>query len=271
VPQGPPLLFGVLRIVGAEAAADTARELRAYLEQALHRPVLTVLHDTPFQLGDALAASELDAAWLSPAGYIRAAARGPVRPLLRLQRDGFTTYRSVIFVRAGSGLQTVDDLAGRSMVWTVASSASGSLFPRAYLKRIGRDPDLLFGRQQDVADYRELCAAVLEGRADAGASMAKERPLAGPLQPDGCREAGFDPGLFAVIARTEPIPNDLVALRPGLTADAEAALRAALLAMPQTPRGREVLQNVFDADAFAEVADADFDPVREVKAYLEHL
>jgi ABC-type phosphate/phosphonate transport system substrate-binding protein len=65
-----------------------------------------------------------------------------------------------------------------------------------------------------------------------------------------------------VLATSDPIPNDVIAARPGSPAGLVANLRTALLTMSKTAPGRQALDAVFHADGFAPADDADYTPLR---------
>jgi ABC-type phosphate/phosphonate transport system substrate-binding protein len=95
---------------------------------------------------------------------------------------------------------------------------------------------------------------VLEGEADAGATFANDG-RGGALA--GCEETiGAETRNLRVLATSEPIPNDLVAARPGLPPDVLATVRSALLAL-RGPRAA-----AFHADGFAPAEDADYAALR---------
>jgi ABC-type phosphate/phosphonate transport system substrate-binding protein len=151
----PTLLsVGAARTIGMQAVAFAAQGLRQSLTQAFGGPVATVLYPDSGALADALAAGKVDAAWLPPLAYVRAAEQGKVRVVLGLTRAGTANYRSAIFVKAGSPLAKLDDLKGKSIIWVAAPSASGRLFPRAHLLAQGKDPDKFFGAQSEGRDHR---------------------------------------------------------------------------------------------------------------------
>jgi len=259
------LCIGAARSLGQQAASFSARGLAGYLGEQMGGTIATSLYPDSEALAEALASGRLDAAWLPPMGYVRAAERARVKAVARLTRHGATTYRSVIFVRADSPVRTVDDLKGRSVVWGGPTSASGRLFPRAHLRKLGKDPDQLFEKQATARDHREICQMVLDGTVDAGASISDETAKGASPIVDGCREAGFDPAKFLVVDRSDPIPNDVIAVRQGFPPKLEERLRNALMAMTATTAGRQNLQDVFRADGFSAVADKDFAAVREAR------
>lgn len=268
-PPRPLLTFGMTRPIGATAAIFSAKQLNSYLSKQLGGEVTTQLYDDAAALGDALSTGSIDAAWLTPTAYVRASERASIKAVARLSRGGFTSYRSVIFTKATSKAVTLDDLRGKSMVWVAPGSASGRAYPRAHLKKLGKDPDTFFGKQIDALDHHDVCVSVSNGASEAGATLSDERPAGEKPIVDGCREAGLDATQFRIIERTSPIPNDVIAVRAELPELIEGRVREALLQMGGTDDGKVQLKEIFRADGFSGVTDADFAPVREVQMFLE--
>lgn len=268
-PEPKPLLtFGLARPVGPDLAPVHQEGLGAYLSEALSGRVVTRLYPSPTALAHAVARGDVDAAWMTPLAYVRAAEKTKLVPLAKVSRDGFTTYRSVIFAKADAELKTLDDLRGKRFAWAGRGSASGRLFPEAHLRRRNIQPDVWFGAQVHAASHREVCLLVLSGAVEAGATLSNEPgPDEAPVV-DGCREAGFDPSAFVALERTDAIPNDVVAVRSELEAHLTNELRAALLGMTPEAEVAEHVRALFNADGFVEVSDNDFATVREVESLL---
>jgi phosphonate transport system substrate-binding protein len=113
---------------------------------------------------------ELDAAGLGAASYAGVYLRDPdaVEPLVAVQElDGSVGYHSVLFVRADSPYQTLDDLRGRSVMFTDRESTSGFLVPYHELSRSGY-PLRHFGAFGFSGSHPAAVQAVLDGQFDAG-------------------------------------------------------------------------------------------------------
>jgi phosphonate transport system substrate-binding protein len=261
-PAKPLVTLGMSAPTGQELAQFSADELNTYLSSKLGGPVATKLYDEA-GLVDAISSGAIEAAWLTPPAYVRAAAKGGIQPIARFSRHGGTSYRSVIFVKEGTHAKALKDLKNRKFAWIGNTSASGGLYPRLILKKDGREPEKFFKHVLQLADHSEVCKAVLDGKADAGATFADDQTGDTPLAVDGCREAGFDPAKFKVIAQSDPIPNDVIAVRSDLPAEVESHLQAALLEMAASDKGKVQLRDIFHADGFGKSADADFEPVRD--------
>ena len=69
-----------------------------------------------------------------------------------------------------------------------------------------------------------------------------------------------------VLATSDPIPNDVIAVRPDTSPATIELVRKALLGLGSTPEGRKRLEDLFHADAFVTADDTDFAPLRESRA-----
>lgn len=252
------LLAAALRLalsspLGAQQAQNDAAELSRLLTQLLREEVSAqvVKHD---ELPALLAEGKVDLAWLSAGQYVDASARAKVEPAARLLRGGMPFYRSALFARRG-GVKRIEELRGKRLAFVSEQSSAGYLSARQILVAAGfKDSDLRGAKF--LGDHAAVCKAVLEGAADAGATFANDG-RGGKLA--GCAETvGERARELRVLATSDPIPNDLVALRPGAPAELVASLRSALLSLSQSSDGRKKLEQIFHADAFVLAEDADY-------------
>lgn len=145
--------------------------LKSRAEQALKVPVKLFASRDYGGVTEGLLAGSLDAAGLGAAGYAGIFLEDPdaVEPIAALEEeDGTLGYRSVLLVRADSPYQRLEDLRGRTLMFTERLSASGFLIPYYELSQQGYDPGRFFGRLGFSGGHPQAVAAVLEGHADAG-------------------------------------------------------------------------------------------------------
>jgi phosphonate transport system substrate-binding protein len=265
---GGPLSFGFMHATGEKTAEESAERLTRDLTQALGSPVTAKVFGSPRELAEALAAGKIDAAWMSPGSYVVAAKIAEVEPILKLSRNGFGRYRSIFFTKAGAGFDSLQAAKGKSLALVAGASMSGHLFPLAFLKRKGIDPAQHFSRIIEGKDHEDVCRLVLSGQADVGVTLGDYR-APDELTPDGCIMAGMDESAFAVIDAVGPIPNDVVAVRPGLPGGQKDKLRDTLAEMHRTEAGRTEMKTIFHADGFVPANDTDFAAVRELQQFMD--
>ncbi|HVP68806.1 MAG TPA: phosphate/phosphite/phosphonate ABC transporter substrate-binding protein [Anaeromyxobacteraceae bacterium] len=258
-----PIRFGMSQPNGPKRAAEGKAVLEPYLSEALKRPVTVIVFESYDDLSQALAAGKVDLAWVEPAAFVAAQERNrDVQAIAKALRHGKLFYRAAIIVRADSPAQALPDLKGKAVAWVSKTSASGYLFPRALLVADGIDPAAFFKSQTFEGDHPRVCAAVRAGQADAGATFADERPKGESPVADGCAES---PPVkdFRVLAVSAPIPNDVVASRPGFDERLSPLVLQVFARMSQSEAGRRVLRDVFRVDGWGVAVEGDFVPVAE--------
>jgi phosphonate transport system substrate-binding protein len=263
-----PVKFGLTRPTGERAAKFSAGKLSAYLAAAFGPGSTANVFDDATLLADALVTQSVDVAWLTPGAYVRARAKDPeIHALVKLSRDGFTSYRSVFFAKAGSKVVSLPTAEGTTLALAGEDSMSGRVYPLAYLKKQGIVPEKYFSKVLSGKDHREVCQLVFSGQADVGATLSDDHGQE-PAAADGCRAGGFDPAQFMVIGSTGSVPNDVIAVRAGLDPEAEVQLKRLFMRMSNTDGGRAELKGIFHATGFAEASDADFTAARELEGIL---
>jgi phosphonate transport system substrate-binding protein len=241
-----------LAVVPSATPGDSRAALAALcteLEKLLDRRI-TCLH--PATYGELTAALERDRvqyAWMSPAQMVMAGEHIQLRPLLSAVRNEKTDYCSALFVDDASPARFTEQLRGKRIAWVDRTSASGYLFVRLQLAARGIEPDSFFSEELFESSHTGVVKAVLEGRADAGATYA-ERPAAG--QP--ITRAGFvavaPEHKVRVLEWTATIPNDVIAGHGLLSKDEHRLFGNAILTLGEREDGRKLLYNAFHAERF---------------------
>lgn len=118
----------------AEALAGV-EPLRAYLEEYLGIRTVLITGTSYNSVIEAMAAGRADAMEVGPFSYVLAAdvAQAEAIAVANYTTDTTDTtlpgYFSVFFTKKGSGIRTIEDLAGRSFGFTDPASTSGYLIP----------------------------------------------------------------------------------------------------------------------------------------------
>lgn len=122
-----------------------------------------------------LLSGELQAAGLGAGEYVATFLQDPnaIEPIAALQEhDGTIGYRSVLVVRSDSPYQSLNDLRGKSVLFTERLSASGFLVPFYELTRQGYRPDRFFGSFDFSGSHPQAVASLLAGEADAAVTWS---------------------------------------------------------------------------------------------------
>jgi len=169
----PVIRMGLL---GGENDADRLSRVEGYkklLEATFGVPVKLLVAADYAGVIQAFAAKQLDLAYMSPAAYASAwiESNGDVVPLtVTKERDGGTSYVSMMYTRADSGITSLADMKGRTLAWADPNSASGYLIPRAEFRAQGIDPEpgKYFARTGFAGGHEQAVVAVMNRQYDAG-------------------------------------------------------------------------------------------------------
>jgi phosphonate transport system substrate-binding protein len=240
----------VLQEVGAELGNSLSRHLG--------RPVKVHVASDYAGVIEALRSQLVDVAFLTAVGYVLAAREAAAQIVVKATRGGRADYAARIFVLHESPITRLADLRGRTIAFVDPASSSGYIYPMVLLIKEGlvrdRDPKTFFRDSLFAGSHDAALLGVLNGSVDAAAAFdeAPERILKDPTKA----------ARFRHIAETARIPNDGVAVRRGLSPDAQGRLTAALLAL-NTPEGIALLRRLYNIDGLVPASDRDYDPVRE--------
>jgi len=248
--SGKVLRMGIVPLESPAVMFKKFSPLVEYLSVRLKRKVdLRVAVDFAAAIED-LGKGETQFCFMTPSTYIEAHKKFNVRVLVKLLREGKPFQHSVIVAGSASGIESVEDIKGRSFAFGDPQSTSSHIAPRAMLLDAGIDvKDLLYynylGHHDDVAK------AVLHGDFDAGGIMeTTARKFA-------------DSGL-KLLKFSEDIPEFNICVSETLEAAFVEELRSVLTAADiSTKEGSEALTSINDKyTGFMEAADTDYDNVR---------
>ena len=169
----------------------------------------------------AFAAGQLELAYMSPGAYASAwlESKGNVIPILTAQEaDGTTSYVSVMYTRADSGITDLAGMKGHSLAWADPNSASGYLIPRSEFRAAGLDPATYFSRTGFAGGHEQGVVAVLGRQYDAGVTWTSGQ---------GDEAAGYTRGMLRIMVekrmldmrdlriiwRSRPIENEPLTVR----------------------------------------------------------
>lgn len=209
-------------------------------------------------LGNALQKGTADVGWFSPAAYVSAKNNMPgVLPLVTPKVNNATSYTGYIIAKKGSGIKSLDDLAGRSFGFVDKKSASGYVYPKAALIENGKNPDTFFGNTQFLGSHNKVIEAVLSGAIEAGATYSEAFEAAGAQAASN----------LDIIFMTDPIPKDAIVAGPNVAPELAKSLTDAFASFQE---GNMVCGDAMQAakiNGFVDADDAAYDVVRKAASY----
>lgn len=255
-------------VVGDFVAAHVSRQL--YGEEGRFF-VRTRVPMNYIAVVEAFGAGRADFAALNTYGYVlgHEIKKYPMEAALMVLRGENADERSYcaqIVVRTDSGIESLEDLRGRSFAFVDPSSAAGFLLPL----RLFRERGIELGNTVFAAKHDSVISMVYQGQVDAGATYYSP-----PKIVDG-REVSRDarsrvlaqyPDVMdkvRILSFTDHITNDAWVVRSDLHPDPvrnraiRDAVVAALVDFTATPEGIEIIEKLYNVRAVTPVEDAEY-------------
>ncbi len=218
-----PLEFGVgLFQPDKEKNDATYQPLADYLAKKLGRAVKLRTVDTWEGLAKSLASGETDLALMGPWGYVLANHHAGAEVVSTILYQGRPEYFAIMVTHPKSGINSIDDLKGKTFAFSDKGSTSGYLIPSHEFFKRGIDPEKFFSKVIHTK-HQAIQAQVTRGELDAGADFNRNR--------DTMIEQGFIKAADSKIFWTSAaLPNDAFAVSNALARDKifTAKLAAAL-------------------------------------------
>ena len=235
----------------------SGEEFAQVLGKLVGTPVRVTVASDYAAVIEALRNRSADLAFVHPGGYVLASREAKARIVAKNLWHGKSSFTARIYVRRDSGIETVEDLRGKTIAFVDPASSSGYMYPMVLLIKRGlvtnRDPKTFFKEVVFSGAHDASMRALLNGHVDAIASfdLAREQYLKDPAE----RER------VVFVAETEPIPEAGITARDGLDPAVVAKVRAALLQI-RGPAYAALLKRLYDIDGFEAAEDREYDPVR---------
>jgi phosphate/phosphite/phosphonate ABC transporter binding protein len=249
--------FGVTPYLDAHLLSENFEPVLEYLSKRTGYAFEIVPGKGYASLVNDLEEGRVDVASLSPLTYVQARERMPCLQLMLTQVSfGSVSYSGYLVARADSPVSSVGDLRGKRFAFTAKGSASGYLYPKAFLLERGERAEEYFSKVEFADNHIMALKLLLDGKVDAAATFSSfMRPARG---------SKLDVGNLRVLAVTGRIPHDAIVARPGLPPGVAGAIQEALAQLNTTSEeGREVLGGALEINGWVRTKNSLYDPVRE--------
>ncbi|MDT8717198.1 phosphate/phosphite/phosphonate ABC transporter substrate-binding protein [Clostridium sp. 19966] len=257
----------------AETLEAKAKPLEKLLGDKLGIPVKVSVSTNYNTIIEAMASKKVDVGFLPPSAYVLAKQKNAAELLLQAQRYGIKqptgenttelvdSYRSMIVVKKGSSIKSLQDLKGKKIAWQDVTSSAGYIWPAAEMKKAGIDPEKDV-QGTIVKGHDKGILAVLNGDVDAAAVFEDARNVVKKDYPDIFNQV--EPIYF-----TKGIPNDTISVRPDMDKTWKDKIQQAFLDVAKDPEGKKVINDVYTHAGYVKTDDSKFDIVREYQKLVE--
>lgn len=196
-----PLEFGVgLFQPDKEKNDATYKPLADYLAKKLGREVRLRTVDTWEGLAKSLASGETDMALMGPWGYVLANNQAGAEVVATILYNGKPEYFAIMVTSPKSGINSIEDLKGKTFAFGDKGSTSGFLIPFYEFQKRGLDPDKYFSKVL-YTKHQAIETQVTRGELDAGADYNRNRDAM-------IKEGLIKEADSKIIWTSAPLPND---------------------------------------------------------------
>lgn len=210
---------------------------------------------------EAMGAKKIDVAWFGPLAYVIAHDRYGAEVVLVSQeaKSHSTKYRGMILVRTDSGINSLADLKGKRFAFSSPTSTSGYLYPAQVFVKNGIKPDKTFFSEVVFAGGHDKAVIALYNKQVDGAACYEDvrEEIVKSTLPDIMEKT-------KVLAYTEWIPNDNVAIGKHVPKEVRDRLVKGLQAAIRSPEGKKALVKTVTTEDLLPIEDSAYDPVRQV-------
>ncbi len=263
-PNGGTVRFGVEPFEAAARLIPVFNKIGDALGKKIDCKVQVIITTNYSAEIEAMRNNKLELGEFGPLGYILAHQVAKAEAVAAYAGpDGKpSTYSAGIVTWPGSGITTIQEVAGKTFAYSDPASTSGHLFPAYHLKQVGIDPD-----NGIKALYAGSHTASFE-------TIRNHKVQAGELNSDEITSATltgeYKPTDFVELWRSEVIPNDPIAvwggLKPGFKARLTTALQTLDFSSVLTPDELKIVDA--DKPQLVVQADAAFNPIRDMVSVL---
>jgi len=279
VATAPPVPAGVLTIGSVSLSPtqeyEVVRPFADFVAANLHNVGIgrgrVVVVGSLSQMVEELREGRVDLLIDSPFPAVFVWQRGDVEPILRRWKRGSDVYRSVVFTRADSGVESVDQLAGKIVAFGEPFSTSGFLMPKAALASAGLR----------LVNYEDPAASIPNDRVgyifsnDAENTIfwvLKRKVVAGAVNADYFEAlAGGRIGELRILHTTEAVPRNVVCVRNSLDPKVVQAIEKVLLEMHLSDEGRAALEAFEETTKFDRFPGGSEHDLARIMTLLPHV
>ena len=205
---------------------------------------------------EAICSGEAQMAAINTFGYIRATERDCADVAVVSVRFGSTSYSGQLISQAGSGIESVEDLAGKVFCRPDPGSTSGWVIPSLSMLAAGIDPETDLAEIIDAGGHDGVVIAVYNGDCDAGSTFEDARDNVAEEFADVYEQV-------VVITTSPPIPNDNISFAPDVSEETQQAIVDALLKLNDTEEGQTLLNDLYSWSGLETAEDSFYDGFRQ--------
>ncbi|MDO9710253.1 phosphonate ABC transporter substrate-binding protein [Paracraurococcus lichenis] len=269
--QYPELVFAIIPSENASGVINRYTPFVESLTRTLGTKVTLRVANDYAAVIEGQRAGNIHLASYGPSSFARALMTGAQIEAFAIEvnLDGTKGYHSVFYVRKDSPYQTIEDLKGRNLGLVDPNSTSGNNVPRFAMNKMGINPDQFFGKVVYTGSHENAVIALGQGTVDVAANWWNDEQESNLLRM--ARKGMVKAEDFRIIFKSEQIVNSPLAYLTSLPAELRAAIRTAVLEMPE--KDRAAFDAIYEGKQkpWEPVDNAAYQPIIELNRFVDNL
>lgn len=260
---GAEIKLGLLPRLSAMEMNTMFTPLADYLSKETGEKVSLVIPKDFEAFKAAVAAGQVDMGFSNPIIYVQLKKSNPALDPLGLSSEkAGTKFRGIIIARKDSGIEKVQDLKGKKLIFVDQDSAAGHVFQLLTLSKAGLDMHKDFTKLPFAKKHDNVAMAVFNKTADAGGIREDDLEK---------MKDKVDLSQIKIIAYTDYYPNWPLFKTGKMNKAVADKVKAALMKLrPNSPEAQQVAGPA-KITGFAPVVDKDYDMLRQAAKIAELL
>lgn len=259
MPTLADLKMGVFPRRPAAATHAAFKPLAEELSKQLGEKVELVVAKDFKDFWKGVSAGEYDLVHYNQYHYIKSHKENGFKVIVANEEQGERTIAGALSVRADSGINTVADLKGKTILFGGGPKAMGSyIAPTAILKKAGLEADKDY-KVEFAKNPPSAVIAVFNKAADAAGSgniILKTQGVTSKI----------DASQMKILAESEPFTHLCWAVKGDMADDKAGKIQSIMTSLKGAAGGADILKAAKVTD-FYKVSDGDFDKVREITKF----
>lgn len=175
-------------------------------------------------VAEAIGSKKADLAFGDIMSFLIAHKHYGAKPFLEITRFGATSYKSAIFVKANSKINSIQDLNNKKFAYSDKISASSYIYPFISMKKY----NIKLAQELAAGSMDNSISALMQGQVDAAAAYYNNTdPVTKEVNDARIRVKGIYKDIFKdtrIIWLSKAIPNEPVFIRAGVSESLEKEL-----------------------------------------------
>ena len=267
----PELVFATIPDENATGVEKRYEPFIQYLTKQLGVPVKLRIANDYAAVIEGQIAGNIHIAKYGPASFARALMNGAKIDAFAMEvnKDGTKGYYSVLYVKADSPYQKIEDLKGKNLGLVDPNSTSGNNVPRFEMDKMGIKPEEFFSNVVYTGSHENAVIALQQGQVDAAFNWWNDENESMLRRMERKSMAKYDD--FRIIFKSKQIVNSPYAMLNTLPAEAQAAIKDAFFGIEKNdPEAFKVMTDG-EQQLWVPATNAEYQVIIDLNTFVDTL